>query len=149
MESSTIMEEDHVAHQAVPPTLPLSNLNNHHGYGALKFPMKTLAPVVVAAGGEKPIENLTMGPRVSPKPIRPTPIMPAVPVPIPIPIPSSSKMANLNLKEKSPIEPLPLSLKPPTTPNEQSPTASSSASSAFQAMSGKFSGSGDNIISVA
>ncbi|KAI4314254.1 hypothetical protein L6164_027181 [Bauhinia variegata] len=143
MKSSKIMDEDQVVHQeAVPPTHPQSHLNHHQlGHGALNFSMTSLPPVVVAAG-EKPIENLTLGPRVLAKPIRPTPL-----VPVPVPVPPSGKMANLNLKEKSAIDPLPLSLKPPT-PNEQSPTGSHS-SPALEGVPGKFSGNGDNIISVA
>lgn len=130
MESSTIMEEDQVHQETVPP-LPGSN-----------FPM-AMAPV-----GERPIENLTLG-RPRARPIRPTPILP---------IPPSSKMANLNLKEKGPIDPFPLSLKLPTPPSpstEQSSSGSPHSSdshspSTFQATSGKFSNSsGDKIISVA
>lgn len=82
---------------------------------------------------------MTLPPAVGAKPIRPMPILPVAP---------SSKMANLNLKEKAHmIDPLPLSLKLPTPSKEPSP--SSSSSSAFEVMSGKLSGGGDSMISVA
>lgn len=118
------MEEDQVHQETatIPPTHPQSH---YGGFSGSTFPMKVVA-------GER-----------SAKPIRPTPILP---------VPPSSKMATLNLKEKAPIDPLPLSLKLPTAPStskEQSPASSHSSPSAFQAMSGKFSGGGDSIISVA
>ncbi|XP_054825002.1 transcription factor MYB1R1-like isoform X2 [Prosopis cineraria] len=120
----SLMEEEQIHHEtAIPPTHPQLY---YSGLPSPTFPTKTMA-------GER-----------SAKPIRPMPILP---------VPPSSKMATLNLKEKVPIrDPLPLSLKLPTSPstsNEQSQASSQSSPSDFQAMSDKFSGGGDSIISVA
>ncbi|KAK4263319.1 hypothetical protein QN277_028749 [Acacia crassicarpa] len=120
MESS-LMEGGQV-HQET-PILPTHPQLYYGGFPSSSFPAKVMT-------AERPA-----------KPIRPMPILP---------VPPSSKMANLNLKEKAPIDPLPLSLKMPTsTSNEQSPASSQSGSTDCQAISGKFSGGGDSIISVA
>lgn len=128
MESSTIMEEGGVHREQIPPKYP-----HYGGFAGSTFPMKVV-PAVLPVGG---------------KPIRLTPILPVAP---------SSKMANLHLKEKADVthDPLPLTLKLPTPSKDQSATSSRSSSSsstttsAFEVMSGKLSGGGDNsMISVA
>ncbi|KAJ7953708.1 transcription factor MYB1R1-like [Quillaja saponaria] len=131
MGSSTIMEEDEF-HQE-------THLNQSYGGipAGSTFPVK-LAQVVVppVAADENPMTKIS-----STKPIRPIPILP---------VPPSTKMANLNLNTTN--NPMPLSLKQPTSPpssDEQPPPAAATHSSAFQAMPVKFSSGGDNIISVA
>ncbi|KAI9125257.1 hypothetical protein K1719_003873 [Acacia pycnantha] len=122
MESSLMEEEQVHQETAILSTHPQLY---YGGFPNSSFPAKVMA-------GERPA-----------KPIRPMPILP---------VPPSSKMANLNLKEKAPIDPLPLSLKQPTSPstsNEPSAASSQSGSTDCQAISGKFSGGGDSRISVA
>ncbi|XP_028801918.1 transcription factor MYB1R1 [Neltuma alba] len=124
--TDTVMESSLMEEEQVHQEAAIPPTHPQLYYGG--FPSSTFPTKVMA--GERPA-----------KPIRP------------IPVPPSSKMATLNLKEKAPIDPLPLSLKLPTSPstsNEQSPASSqSSPSTDFQAMSGNFSGGGDSIISVA
>ncbi|KAJ7943563.1 transcription factor MYB1R1-like [Quillaja saponaria] len=131
--TDTFMESEEQFLQETPiPTLKLNQ--NYGGIPGSNFPVKLGQVVVPVSASEKyPMENLT-----STKPIRPKPILP---------VPPSMKMANLilntNPARTSSIEPL-----PPLPTDQQSPSTPGH-SSAFPAMSGKFSNSGDSIISVA
>lgn len=79
------------------------------------FP-ESLSPAFLTVADVNTMENLSLGSsssnlKVSPKLIRPVPI---------IPVPLSSKMADLNLNEKNPTkEHLPLSLKLSTPSSEE------------------------------
>lgn len=125
-----------------PQPVPPANLASHiGGFPISTFPM-TLTPMVSPAA-DSSASGLSLGQiggyqaRTPTKPIRPIPLHP---------VPPSAKMSNLNLNNKEPsVEPVTLSLKLSTqSSDEQSPSSSSSHTSAFQAMS-----NGDNIISVA
>lgn len=138
---SSMEEEQETVALPLPPPLHLTN--NLGGFPMSTFPV-SISPLVLPGTGDNSVDNLSLGSsssklQISPKPIRPIPI---------IPVPPSSKMADLNLNQKSPTkDPLPLSLKLSVpSSEEQSPTASTTthSSSAFQALSG-----GDSIISVA
>ncbi|KAG6654411.1 transcription factor MYB1R1 [Carya illinoinensis] len=139
------MDEDQVHQETAPLPKPQPHLSHSHGgFPLSSFPV-ALAPAVVAVplAVENPLENLSLGPnnhvRMSSKPIRPIPMLP---------VPPSSKMADLNLNQKTQADPSPLSLKLSIeSSGEQSPPATHS--SAFQAIPGNFSSSGDSIISVA
>ncbi|KAG6757101.1 hypothetical protein POTOM_037402 [Populus tomentosa] len=132
------MEEDQV-HQGTPAlALPQlqPRLNNNRPEG---LPMSTF-PVTSPLNGDNPMEKLTLGQtnvdKMSPKLIRPTPI---------IPIPPSSKLADINLNQKGPKDQLTaLSLKLSTPSSEEQSTPASTRSSVFQTIS-----SSDSIISVA
>ncbi|KAA8533063.1 hypothetical protein F0562_033404 [Nyssa sinensis] len=143
----SIIEED----QNHKETISQAPLQPHLSNSLGGFPMPaftvTLNPVVLPVTDENSMESLTLGQnnqvKNSSKLIRPIPILP---------VPPSSKMADLNLNNKSTKDPLPLSLKLPTSPSSSSDQQSSPArhASAFQSMSGGFNNSsGDSIISVA
>uniref|UniRef100_A0A5B6ZGR9 Putative transcription factor MYB1R1 n=1 Tax=Davidia involucrata TaxID=16924 RepID=A0A5B6ZGR9_DAVIN len=149
---SCVMEEDKVLHKETISQAPIQPhlSNNLGGFPMSAFTVTLSTPVVLPVTNENSIESLTLGQssnqvKNSSNLIRPIPILP---------VPPSSKMAHLSLNNKSAKDPLPLSLKLPTT----SPSSSSDQelpparhASAFQAMSGSFnnSSSGDSIISVA
>ncbi|KAK4371026.1 hypothetical protein RND71_010501 [Anisodus tanguticus] len=111
-----------------------------------KYPMSAFwleSPAkLLQATGESSTENLTIGMNKSVKPIRPKPALP---------VPPSSKMADLNLNNTYIQESSPLSLKLSTSSADEKSPSPPRHSSAFQVMSGGFSGStsGDSIISVA
>ncbi|XP_057493651.1 LOW QUALITY PROTEIN: transcription factor MYB1R1 [Actinidia eriantha] len=129
---STI-EEDQIQQE----TMSHPHLNNH-----LKgFPVISTFPAVLPVTGDDSVDNLALGhineANCSPNLFRP------------VPVPPSSKMADLNLNHTPTVDPLPLSLKPSTSPSDQNPPPARHVS--FQAMSGGFNSgsSGESIISVA
>ncbi|XP_023513813.1 transcription factor MYB1R1 [Cucurbita pepo subsp. pepo] len=132
---SSSMEDDLVfsGHEALPPPLPPSQplKDNKPGNFLLKIhPVKPLPP----AGDDNNAENT-----ISSKILRPIPMLPLSPYP---------KFAQLNINDRTPEDPLPLTLKLSTShPEAQSPTAASQSSSNFQTMSG--GGDSIDIVSVA
>ncbi|XP_011043023.1 PREDICTED: transcription factor MYB1R1-like [Populus euphratica] len=138
------MEEDQVHQEtpalALPQPQPQPRLNNKRPEGLPMSTFPVISPVTSPLSGDNPMEKLTLGQtnvdKLSPKLIRPTPI---------IPIPPSSKLADINLNQKGPKDQLTaLSLKLSTPSSEEQSTPASTRSSVFQAIS-----SSDSIISVA
>ncbi|GMY26130.1 transcription factor MYB1R1-like [Fagus crenata] len=138
----SFMDEEQVHQETLPLPKPQPHLSHSlGGFPVSNFPV-SLSPVVVPVVGEiNPVENISFM-RTSSKPIRPIPILP---------VPPSSKMAELNLNQKTThVESSSLSLKlSQASSDEKSSPPPAKHSSAFQAMPGNFSNSGDSIISVA
>ncbi|KAJ6721850.1 KIN2 [Salix viminalis] len=134
------MEEDQIHQETATLALPQPRLSYNRPGGLPMSIFPVISPVTSPLSGDNPMEKMTLGhtnvDKMSPKLIRPPPI---------IPTPPSSEFAGINLNQKSPknqLTALSLNLSTPSE-EEQSPPAST-RSSVFQALS-----SSDSTISVA
>ncbi|XP_038891397.1 transcription factor MYB1R1 [Benincasa hispida] len=137
-------------HEVMPPPLPPSQpqKDNNPGNFPVKIHPAKPPPAAVSGGADDSnavestltlrssnSEAKTCGSKIS----RPIPMLPLSPYP---------KFAELNINERTPEDPLPLTLKLSTQHSEgQSPAAASQSSGSFQAMSG--GGDSIDIVSVA
>ncbi|KAG5236258.1 hypothetical protein OIU77_014793 [Salix suchowensis] len=134
------MEEDQIHQETATLALPQPRLSYNRPGGLPMSIFPVISPVTSPLSGDNPMEKLTSGhtnvDKMSPKLIRPPPI---------IPTPPSSEFADINLNQKGPKNQLTaLSLKLSTPSPEDQSAPASTRSSVFQALS-----SSDSTISVA
>ncbi|KAJ6771261.1 TRANSCRIPTIONAL ADAPTOR 2 ADA2 -RELATED [Salix koriyanagi] len=134
------MEEDQIHQETATLALPQPRLSYNRPGGLPMSIFPVISPVTSPLSGDNPMEKLTSGhtnvDKMSPKLIRPPPI---------IPTPPSSEFADINLNQKGPKNQLTaLSLKLSTPSSEEQSAPASTRSSVFQALS-----SSDSTISVA
>ncbi|KAJ6719550.1 KIN2 [Salix purpurea] len=134
------MEEDQIHQETATLALPQPRLSYNRPGGLPMSIFPVISPVTSPLSGDNPMEKLTLGhtnvDKMSPKLIRPPPI---------IPTPPSSEFAGINLNQKGPKNQLTaLSLNLSTPSSEEQSAPASTRSSVFQALS-----SSDSTISVA
>ncbi|KAJ6431178.1 hypothetical protein OIU84_018632 [Salix udensis] len=134
------MEEDQIHQETATLALPQPRLSYNRPGGLPMSIFPVISPVTSPLSGDNPMEKMTLGhtnvDKMSPKLIRPPPI---------IPTPPSSEFAGINLNQKGPKNQLTaLSLKLSTPSGEEQSAPASTRSSVFQALS-----SSDSTISVA